>query len=137
MVLLREGAEVKSIMVFGVLVVCILLSVGLGQEGKVGSQDLFYSLKSGLVAQISLKVVEEDGTPLASFPVNAGFYGADKFYGLTDTNGFFCMEGKAGIAAEANWILQSDGFYRGAVTYRFKGGVTGPSLRTVRSSDQR
>ena len=57
-------------------------------------------------ARATLKVVGDDGKPIGAFPVIAGFYAGDNFQGVTDTNGIFEMEGKAGHW-EADWILQN------------------------------
>jgi hypothetical protein len=66
---------------------------------------------------------------MAGFPVNAGFYGAGKFHGLTDTNGLFILDGLAGYIHEANWVLQKEGYYYSQGTYVLGGGVKDGKLQ--------
>jgi len=74
-------------------------------------------------AKITLKVIDEGGIPASRFPVNAGFYNAEKFQGGTDTNGCFVLEGLAGSIPEVNWSLQQAGFYFSRGSYHFKDPV--------------
>ena len=73
-------------------------------------------------AKITVKVVDDNGTPVGGFPVNAGTYEGDSFQGVTDTNGFFVIEGTA-IHWEISWVLQKENYYRSHGQYDFKGGT--------------
>lgn len=101
---------------FLILVLCCIASLS--------PAELF-----GDTAKITVKVLDDEGKSVAGFPVKADFYGADKFRGLTDTNGIFIMEGQVGYVHEANWVWRKEGYYYGHDTYQFEGPVSKGSLQ--------
>lgn len=87
-------------------------------------------------AKITIKIVDEEGKPLAGMPVSAAFYQAHAAKGESDRNGLFVLEGDANMG-EANYFAQKDGYYRSEGQFSFspvwspKGGRFAPWNPTV------
>ena len=75
-------------------------------------------------AKITVKAVDEDGTPLAGINVDARFSGGTERKGRTDTNGLFVLEGEAEVWT-ATYFLQKVGYYDSQGKYIFNSNKNG------------
>ncbi len=109
----------KKICLIITVSIYFLASIGFGQDVHKGTPEHAKYLRDGAQAKLTLKIVDENGTPVSGAKVGAHFEMQDRkgIEGTSNTNGLFTMEDKS--QWKMHYGVEKEGYYKTVGEYMF------------------